>query len=140
MMKKRLTLLAAASLAALLFTGCMEPGAAQSIKLTNDERLNRDVALLEGNSTLTAKAQAWAEALVAHGSLTHSNLADGTGPGWSALAENLAVAPSVDAAHQQLMNSAPHRANMLNGRYSQVGVGVATGDDGRVYVVQEFGG
>jgi len=140
MMKKRIPLLAAVSMIAVIFAGCMEPGAAQSIKMVNDERLNRSIPLLEGNSTLTAKAQAWAEALASQGNLTHSNLADGTGPGWQALGENLAMAPTVDGAHDELMHSPPHRANMLSGRYSQVGVGVAQGNGGEVYVVQEFGG
>jgi uncharacterized protein YkwD len=38
--------------------------------------------------------------------------------------ENLAFAPNVDAAHQGLMNSPGHRANILRAEFGRVGIGV----------------
>ncbi|MEO5953203.1 MAG: CAP domain-containing protein, partial [Chloroflexia bacterium] len=52
--------------------------------------------------------------------------------------ENLALAPSLDIAHEGLMNSPGHRANILNADFGRVGIGVL---DGGVYgkmFVQEF--
>jgi len=44
--------------------------------------------------------------------------------------ENLALAPSVELAHQGLMNSPGHRANILSADFGKVGIGVI---DGGVY-------
>ena len=52
--------------------------------------------------------------------------------------ENLALAPSASLAHQGLMNSQGHRANILSPNYKKVGIGIV---DGGVYgkmVAQEF--
>jgi uncharacterized protein YkwD len=38
--------------------------------------------------------------------------------------ENLAYAPNVDIAHQGLMNSPGHRANILRPEFGRVGIGV----------------
>jgi uncharacterized protein YkwD len=39
----------------------------------------------------------------------------------------------------QWWNSPPHRANMLETRYTEVGIGIATGASGRTYGVEDFG-
>jgi uncharacterized protein YkwD len=38
------------------------------------------------------------------------------------------------------MGSAPHRANILNGAFNQIGIGYFRGPDGRLWGVQDFGG
>ena len=56
----------------------------------------------------------------------------------SAAGENLALAPTTEFAHEGLMNSPGHRANILNGQFRRVGIGVL---DGGIYgkmFVQEF--
>lgn len=52
--------------------------------------------------------------------------------------ENVASAASVVRAHRALWLSPSHRANLLDARFTRVGVGVETGDDGRVWVTQVF--
>jgi uncharacterized protein YkwD len=57
---------------------------------------------------------------------------------YSAAGENLALAPTTEFAHDGLMNSPGHRANILNGQFRRVGIGVM---DGGIYgkmFVQEF--
>jgi uncharacterized protein YkwD/uncharacterized membrane protein required for colicin V production len=49
------------------------------------------------------------------------------GVNFRAAGENLALAPTVQVAHDGLMNSPGHRANILNGRYRRIGIGVADG-------------
>ena len=46
---------------------------------------------------------------------------------YQAAGENLALAPTVQVAHEGLMNSPGHRANLLNARFRRVGIGVADG-------------
>ena len=61
---------------------------------------------------------------------------------FSTLGENIIVGPG-NMSPQQLeaawMNSAPHRANVLNRNYNVVGIGVFYGPDGRVWSVVDFG-
>ncbi|MEZ5268741.1 MAG: CAP domain-containing protein [Microthrixaceae bacterium] len=109
------------------------------MQLTNQYREAYGVHVVLNNATLQAKAQNWAEVLAAEGRLVHSNLAEGAGGGWNALGENLAMAGSIDEAHQLFVNSSSHRRTLVSSRYNQVGVGVAT-RGGRYYVVQVFGG
>ena len=49
------------------------------------------------------------------------------GAAFRAAGENLALAPTVQIAHDGLMNSPGHRANILNPRYRRIGIGVADG-------------
>ena len=42
--------------------------------------------------------------------------------------------------HRALMHHPPHRAIILDGRYSSAGVGIATAGNGSMYVVQVFAG
>jgi uncharacterized protein YkwD len=56
---------------------------------------------------------------------------------WTMVAENSGVGPSVSALDAAFMASAPHRANILNAAYTQIGVGVVVAD-GRVWVAEIF--
>jgi uncharacterized protein YkwD len=51
--------------------------------------------------------------------------------------ENLALAPTIEVAHEQLMDSAGHRANILSLNYGRVGIAVLDTDRG-LLIVQEF--
>lgn len=55
-----------------------------------------------------------------------------------ALGENVAHAASLRAAHRALYASASHRLNLLDARYTHLGVGVAQDDDGSVWVCEIF--
>ncbi|MBT6143110.1 hypothetical protein HOH51_01210 [bacterium] len=52
--------------------------------------------------------------------------------------ENLAKDLSTLRAHNSLMRSAAHRANILNPSWDKVGISVLLDDDGYYYVTQEF--
>ena len=63
---------------------------------------------------------------------------DKAGIHFQAAGENLALAPNINLAHQGLMNSPGHRANILSPDFKKVGIGVI---DGGIYgemFVQEF--
>lgn len=61
---------------------------------------------------------------------------------WRAMGENIAKNFTVAAAEAAFMNEPRfennHRGNILNPRYNYIGVGIARGADGMVYVTQEF--
>ena len=104
----------------------------------NGSRRAAGVAELLPDSNINAKAQAWAEHLARAGRLEHSNVADGLVPGWRKLGENVGRGPSLESVHNGFLRSPAHRANLLDGSWTQMGTGVAVAADGMVYVVQVF--
>jgi uncharacterized protein YkwD len=52
--------------------------------------------------------------------------------------ENIAYAPSVDIAHDGLMNSPKHRDNILSKSYSQVGIGIISAGNWGIMFTQDF--
>jgi uncharacterized YkwD family protein len=54
--------------------------------------------------------------------------------------ENLAANTTVQAAHQALMNSSGHRANILNPNFNYIGIGILSSKTYPVMVAQEFVG
>jgi uncharacterized protein YkwD len=126
-------------LSLLLLPACnnSERTAAQ---LVTQLRASRGVAPLVVTNELNAKAKWQAGAMAAAGSLFHSNLASGQSAGWHTLGENVGRGGSVTAIQQAFQASPPHYADMVNGAFTQMGVGVAVARDGTVYVTQEFRG
>lgn len=57
---------------------------------------------------------------------------------YMAAGENLAGAPNADQAHRALMNSPGHRANILNQRYTRVGIGAVRGGPYGMMFTQMF--
>jgi len=49
------------------------------------------------------------------------------GARFRAAGENIALAPTVEVAHNGLMNSPGHRENILNPAFGRVGIGVEDG-------------
>ncbi len=52
--------------------------------------------------------------------------------------ENVASAATLSRAHRALWASPSHRRNVLESRFSRVGIGVTRSDDGRVWVTELF--
>ncbi len=52
--------------------------------------------------------------------------------------ENLALAPTLTVAHNGLMNSPGHRANILRPQFGRVGIGIMDGGLRGLMVSQEF--
>ena len=66
-----------------------------------------------------------------------ANLVAGVSPGWQLIGENVAVAGSVSQAQAALQASAPHRENLLNWAYTEMGIG-AVQKGNRLYLAQVF--
>lgn len=143
--RARLLALGLAILVALAASGCMPDDARTFLDRANDLRAGSGLPALQEHDTLTAKAERWAEHMAATGRLEHSTLtADLDGLAWTALGENVAVStPTSDTLrtlHDLLVSSPQHRANLLSGQFTHLGVGVATSRDGRVWVVEVLAG
>jgi uncharacterized protein YkwD len=104
---------------------------------TNQLRYDHNVPAIPGHDHLTTRAREWAHALAAQGRLAHSDMSQ-LGISWTAVAENVGRSHSIEDIYQRLSQSAPHRANMLDGRYTHTGVGTARAKDGTIYAVQIF--
>ena len=124
----------------LVAVSCTKNAAAyDSVNRINNTRVEAGLRRLAIDDTLVNKAQAWAERMAKAGAISHSQLADGAGDNWRTLGENVGAAGSIAQMHQPCMDSPPHRANIVAGKYDRVGLGVAQAG-GRYYVAQVFAG
>jgi Cysteine-rich secretory protein family len=93
---------------------------------TNASRASTGLPALAVNASLTAVAQAWANQLAAANVLSHNPALRGQVSDWSVLGENVGMAGDIPTVQAAFMASPPHRANILDPRYTQMGVGSAT--------------
>lgn len=117
--------------------------------MVNDFRAQNGVHTLGSDATLDQVAQGWAEWMASNQTLQHNpSYRSQIGGGWSASGENIVrntggASMSSSAITSWMVdwwkNSSVHRANMLNGKYTHVGVGYAMGSGGP-YAVLLFGG
>lgn len=120
-------------------------GEKQLVELINQERAHEGQPPLAVDKRLTQAARKHTALLVKHQSLSHQFVEEQ--PLRSRLvdenlrsdrqAENVALEMDVPGAHAVLMNSPPHRANILSARYNAVGVAVMQSGD-RLYVTEDF--
>lgn len=119
----------------------------QMEELVNKERRLMGLQELQPSEELRAVARSYAREMFENGFFSHTSQVDGSTPAtrvtragieYLMVGENLAYAPDVYLAHQGLMNSPGHRANILEKGFGKMGIGVI---DGGIYgkiFVQEF--
>lgn len=117
--------------------------------MVNNLRARNGLSGLGRDGTLDSVAQGWAEWMASNQVLQHNpNYRSQIGGGWSRSGENIVRHTGARSwssgditswMFSWWSNSAPHRANMLNGAYTHVGVGYAMGSGGP-YAVLVFGG
>jgi len=93
---------------------------------TNTARVSAGLAPLTVNAQLNAVAQAWANKLAAAGVLSHNPALQTQVTNWTVLGENVGMAGDVPTVQTAFMHSPEHKANILDPRYTQMGVGSAT--------------
>ena len=114
----------------------------QVVMITNQRRAENGRALLTMNVALNNAAQGHSNYQASINTMTHTG-AGGTNAGqriaaagysWSAWGENVAYGyPDAASVMNAWMNSSGHRANILNGNFTEIGVGLAYTSDGRPY-------
>jgi len=119
---------------------------AEMLRLVNAERAAAGLAPVELDSALTQAARAHSEEMFRLGYFSHlspvsgdpGDRLDAAGIHYLVSGENLAYAPSVTIAHQNLMNSPGHRAIILDPTFTRLGIGIIHGDHRGLMISQEF--
>jgi hypothetical protein len=107
--------------------------------LLNHERTSRGGHALVTKSDLVAVARRHSQRMADRGYIYHNdNLPNEVDGDWQMLGENVGRGGSVDSIHQAFMDSSPHRHNILDSRFNQIGVGTVIANDGRIYVTEVF--
>ncbi|MBE0447480.1 MAG: hypothetical protein IBX64_05190 [Actinobacteria bacterium] len=152
--RARLTLLFIIALSVLLMATSAANAATLTLdeqymlNLVNKERRANGLQALEIDPKLTYMARRYCQEMITYsffghispvsGELIDRIIASGVPDGWLLAGENLAGAPTVEAAFKGLMNSPPHKDNMLEPKYTHMGVGIIDGGDYGKMVAQEF--
>lgn len=115
--------------------------AARLVALLNDERAASGLVPFTVRADVTEIAVGWSSAMARAEHLSHNDayFTKDTRLRLDArmLGENVARNGSVDGAHRALMESPPHRANILDARFTVIGV-AAELRDGSWWVTQDF--
>jgi hypothetical protein len=114
------------------------PNEGDIFSAVNAARANAGLPAYSYAGDLATAARGQAERMAASGELYHNpNLTSEVG-GWSRIGENVAYAGDWRSAHDVLMNSPEHRAQILDPSYTQMGVGTAVSKDGTFWVAEVF--
>jgi hypothetical protein len=152
-MFRRFAIFATLALLALLFTGTLHastgtpPSAPENMLLqaTNHDRSAAGLAPLHWDAALAAAANAHALRMAQHNTLSHQfpgepplqDRAKQAGAHFGLIAENVAEGPTVLGLHTQWMNSAPHRANILDPELNAIGIAVVKSGN-ILFAVEDF--
>jgi len=144
----------------------VEPGSAESVKLpytvtktkvrqdleadmlemVNEERSKEGLPALKADPEMTEVARAHSKDMFARGFFAHVNpdkkdpfdRMKAAGVRFLTAGENLALAQTLRIAHNGLMNSSGHRANILHKDFGRLGIGVIDGGMYGLMISQEF--
>lgn len=115
---------------------------AEVVRLTNLERVGAGLAPLAVDATVERVAAAHSADQASRGTMSHTG-SDGSDAGdrltragyaWTAWGENVAMGyPTASSVVIGWMGSPGHRANILNGTFTTIGVGVVEDAAGRPY-------
>lgn len=123
-----------------------EEDEARMLVLVNHERTSRGLNALIANPGAQKVARAHSTDMFARGYFSHIT-SEGVNPfermkaggvEFGAAGENLALAPTLNLAHNGLMNSPGHKANILSPNYRTVGIGIIDGGPYGLMITQDF--
>jgi len=131
-------MLALLALVVLPGTAYAGPNEGDIFSAVNSARASAGLPAYAYAGDLAAAARGQAERMAASGELYHNPNLSSEVSGWSRIGENVAFAGDWKSAHDVLMNSPDHRAQILDSGYTQMGVGTAVSDDGTFWVAEVF--
>ncbi len=118
------------------------------VEITNNERETEKLSPLKINAVLSQVARAHAENMARTGMFEHvvegktpSDRVKAAGYRFAMCGENISKAEGKFTPAEIVMgwmNSKPHRANILNAKYTEIGVGIFRTEKGDVYYTQVF--
>ena len=143
--RRRTTLVAAVVLALLASLAPLQaaPAVADSglesafVSAINKERTAAGLPALSVAGDLTSVARKHSKVMADSDKLHHNPNLGSDVSGWQRVGENVGRGPSVSAIHSAFMNSTGHKENILDGRWTQVGVGVVVVGS-QVWVTEVF--
>ncbi len=117
----------------------------QVMDLANADRAQQGLAPLKWDPALAQAAADHAQLMAQQPALSHQYPGEpdlvtrggAAGAHFRSIAENVALAPSPQALEKEWMNSAPHRANILNPAMNTIGIGLVK-KGGNYYAVEDF--
>jgi len=117
-----------------------DPGLeSQFVGRINSLRASKGLSQLQVSGDLVGVARRWTDRMVSAGQISHNpNLGSEVGGSWTKLGENVGVGYDVDGLMQAFVNSPSHYANLVDGAWTHVGVGVSFAGDGRIYTTHNF--
>lgn len=116
------------------------------IELVNKERVERGLNGLIYDQTLREVGRVHSTDMFKRGYFSHyspegntvAERAEDKGVSYLIIGENLAYAPELGLAHEGLMNSPGHRANILSEDFGKIGIGIMDGGVYGIMVTQVF--
>lgn len=119
---------------------------AAMLQMLNKERAAQGLPPLKADPEMQKLARDHSREMLARGYFSHvspegKDLSDRMRAehlGYLQAGENLALAPSLAGAHQGLMHSPGHRANILRKQFGRVGIGILDGGEHGLMVTQDF--
>lgn len=133
-----LLVLVASSLTVLPTAAAASPTAERDFaRLLAQERADRGLHPLAVVDDLSRAARQHSRRMADRAHLHHNPDLASQVNNWQRITENVGVGPSSGTVHRALMGSTGHRANILDTRVTQVGIGVEI-RNGRVWVTQVF--
>jgi uncharacterized protein YkwD len=125
----------------------VEPGLENDmLAMINSERIKAGLSALVADGLLTQTARKHSADMFTRGYFSH-NTPEGLTPfnrlhaakiNYLYAGENLAFASTLLKAHEGLMHSPDHRANILNRKYHKVGIGILENQEYGLLITQEF--
>jgi uncharacterized protein YkwD len=91
------------------------------------------------NGELSNHARWWAQQMATTGNFAHSDIGILLDP-WTMVGENIGYGGSVESIFNALVNSSGHYANMVESKYTALGVGVFVDASGRMWTAHVFAG
>ena len=114
---------------------------ADLLVMLNQERSSRGLPLFTRHADVDQVAAGWSDHLADEGQLSHNDAyfsaQSRRDHGGRALGENVAMDSEAQPAHEHLMASPHHRDNILDARFTVIGLG-ATYRDGRWWITEDF--
>ena len=125
--------------AATVAGGFSAPAESEFLAKVNGLRASVGVAALSANGELNNYARWWAKQMADSGNFSHSDIGSLLDP-WSLVGENIGYGPSVTTVFNALVGSTGHYNNMVDGRFTSIGVGAFIDATGRIWTAHVFGG
>src|SRR5450755_1107539 len=125
--------------------GAQSIEARQLMQATNEDRARQGLGPLKWDPDLARAAQRHAQLMVGQGALSHQYAGEAEletrvgkqGAHFRVVAENLAVAPTPATIEDEWMHSPHHRANILDARLNEIGIGIVR-QGSNLWAVEDF--